>query len=123
VNYIQDPVNNPHRPASGTELCPAAEVAPGVIKRFRWGPADKGFRAFLIQSHGEVRGYIDWCPHWGIPLQDERDEIFQEQGLVVCAWHWARYSPQDGKGVDGPTYEGLRGWAVMVGEDGLVRTA
>lgn len=122
MNPIHDPDGNPHRPPAGTELCRLADLPAGAIRRFRWGPYDGGFRAFLIQADSGVKGYLDWCPHQGIPLQDERDDIFIDQGLIACAWHWARFCPKDGKGVDGQAFEGLHAWAVEVGAGGVIRT-
>ena len=123
MDHVYDPDTNPARPPAGTALCNAAEVPPGKIKRFLFSANGREFRGLLIQARGAVRGYIDWCPHVGIALQDDRDDIFITEGLITCAWHWARFSAVDGKAVDGPGFEGLHRWPVEVGADGIVRTA
>jgi nitrite reductase/ring-hydroxylating ferredoxin subunit len=117
------PDGNPNRPPPGTELCRLDEMASGAIRRFRWGPYESGFRALIINTPAGIKGYVDWCPHQGLPLQDERDDIFIDEGLIVCAWHWARFRPEDGKGCDGYTFEGLHPWPVEVGADGIIRTS
>lgn len=123
MDYIHDPDANPGRPPAGTQLCRIEDVPPGKIKRFLFKADDREFRGLLIQAGGAVKGYVDWCPHWGVALQDDRDDIFIQEGLIACAWHWARFSPVDGKSIDGPGFEGLHRWPVEVGSDGAIRTA
>lgn len=123
MDPIADPDANPARPAAGTPLCPADALPPGKIRRFLFKADGREFRGLVIQARGEVRGYIDWCPHQGIALQDDRDDIFIQEGLIVCAWHWARFSAVDGKAADGPGFEGLHLWPVRVDADGVIRTA
>lgn len=123
LDPIRDPDANPGRPGAGTALCRVEDVPPGKVKRFLFQANDRAFRGLLIQVQGEVRGYVDWCPHLGVALQDDRDEIFVQEGLITCAWHLAHFSPVDGKSVDGPGFEGLHPWPVEVGADGVIRTA
>jgi nitrite reductase/ring-hydroxylating ferredoxin subunit len=77
----------------------------------------------VVHSPAGLRGYVNWCAHVGVHLQDDRDEIIREDGLIVCAWHWARYDPSTGAGVDGPCVGSLPPWPIAMGEDGVVRTA
>lgn len=120
---LQDPARHPDRPPPGVVLCPAADLAPDAIRRFQFGRGRDPFRAFVVMTEAGVRGYADWCPHQHLQLQDDRDEIMRQEGLIVCQWHLARFSPLDGKAVDGPCLgQGLPPWPVTVGADGLVRT-
>ena len=121
--YSGDSLRNPARPGPGVALCPAAEIGPGAVRRFVFHLGGDRFRALLVRSDAGLRGYVDWCAHLGIPLQDDRDEILRQDGLLVCAWHMARYDPATGAGVDGPCVGGLPLWPIEVGEDGVVRTA
>jgi nitrite reductase/ring-hydroxylating ferredoxin subunit len=121
--WDQDPVRSPARPKPGAPLCAAADLPPGAVKRFVYRDGEHSFRALLVHSQWGIRGYVDWCSHQGIPLQDDRDDIIVQEGLLVCAWHFARYSAETGLGVDGPCVGGLPVWEILVGEDGVVRTA
>lgn len=118
-----NPFRNPHRPAAGARLCAAAEVAEGEIRRFVYGASEPRFRAFLIRTHAGLHGFMDWCGHLGLPLQDDRDPIMRSDGLIMCAWHMARFNPDTGAPVDGPCVGGLPSWPIEIDEYGVVWTA
>ena len=44
------------------------------------------FHGFLVRKDGEVRGYIDRCPHAGYPLAVELDRYLTDDGdLILCS--------------------------------------
>jgi nitrite reductase/ring-hydroxylating ferredoxin subunit len=110
------------QPGAGVALCPADAVAIGQARRFRYVVGPAVFRGLLVRTQTGLRGFVDWCAHQDLPLQDDRDDIIRQDGLLVCAWHWARYDPEDGRGVDGPCVGRLLPWPVEIGADGMVRT-
>ncbi|MDZ7805414.1 Rieske (2Fe-2S) protein [Thiohalophilus sp.] len=58
---------------------------------------------FVIKFQGRLRGYINSCPHTGVPLNWLPDQFFDYNGeLIQCALHGALFRPQDGYCVWGP---------------------
>lgn len=58
---------------------------------------------FVFKIDGEIRGYIDRCPHRGTPLAWRPDDYFDTSGeFVICATHGALFRPADGYCVAGP---------------------
>ena len=82
------------------------------------------FHGFLIRKDGEVRGYVDRCPHAGYPLAVELDRYLTDDGeLILCAWHGGVFKPLTGECVGGPPAGGrLTSWPVVV-DGAVVRTA
>ncbi len=113
---------NPARPAPGTRLCAVDEVADPGAKGFRFREGDYLFMGFVVRSEGQVRGYVDRCPHAGTPLALVGDRFLTREGdLILCSTHGALFRPQDGACVAGPC-EGLRlvPWPVAVVEGAVV---
>lgn len=58
---------------------------------------------FVVKSGGELRGYVNSCPHTGVPLNWLPDQFFDYNGeFLQCALHGALFRPQDGYCVRGP---------------------
>lgn len=85
---------------------------------------DAYFHGFLVRTGDEVRGYVDRCPHAGLPLAQKLDGyLTPDKQHIVCSWHGAMFRPEDGLCVGGPCSGGrLTPWPVKV-ERGIVRTA
>ncbi|AYO75674.1 MULTISPECIES: Rieske (2Fe-2S) protein [Sphingobium] len=90
----------PHAPAIGTELCPAVEIEEGRAREFHFGRGRNMFRMFVIRHEGVLRGYLNLCPHFSLPLNHELDQ-FMVDGVIVCVQHFARFRPDDGTCIDG----------------------
>lgn len=115
---------NPARPPSGVDLCALDELADRTARGFRFREGDKLFAGFVIRFAGEVRGYVDSCPHAGWPLASLDDRYFARTGEhLLCAGHGALFRPLDGVCVAGPC-AGLKlaPWPVEL-RDGRVFTA
>ncbi|QHL89858.1 Rieske 2Fe-2S domain-containing protein [Sphingomonas changnyeongensis] len=82
------------------------------------------FHGFLVRRGGAVSGFVDRCPHMGLPLAQQLDQYLTPAGdLVACSWHGALFRPDDGACVAGPCAgQGLTPWLVTVA-DGIIRTA
>lgn len=82
------------------------------------------FHGFVVRQGREVRGYVDRCPHAGLPLAQHLDQYLTPDGaMIVCAWHGALFEPAEGRCVGGPCANArLTPWPVEV-RDGMVRTA
>ncbi|TCK17191.1 nitrite reductase/ring-hydroxylating ferredoxin subunit [Thiogranum longum] len=58
---------------------------------------------FLVRKSGEVRGYLNQCPHTGGPLDWVPDQFLDlDRRLIQCATHDALFRIDDGVCVAGP---------------------
>jgi nitrite reductase/ring-hydroxylating ferredoxin subunit len=114
---------NPARPAASVVLCALADLAEPGARGFTFRSGDYVFSGFLVRSGGEVRGYIDRCPHAGFPLALFGDRYLTREGdLIICASHGALFRPDDGVCVGGPCAgQRLTPWPVRL-EAGQVVT-
>ena len=85
-------------------ICDAAaleECGKGVrFPLLALGGEEKGF---AVRAQGEVRGYVNRCPHLGTELDWQPGEFFEMAGLyLVCSTHGALFEPKTGHCVAGP---------------------
>lgn len=82
------------------------------------------FHGFVVRNGDAVFGYVDRCPHAGLPLAQQLDDYLTPDGRhILCSWHGALFDPADGRCVGGPCVdEHLTPWPVAVVE-GTLRTA
>ncbi len=115
---------NPARPAPGTRLCDLSEVADPGARGFYFREGEYLFLGFITRVAGEVRGWVDRCPHAGMPLAVAPNRyLTRERDLILCASHGALFRPADGACVGGPCAgKALTPWPVTV-RDGEVVTA
>lgn len=62
------------------------------------------------RAHG-IRAVTDRCPHRDFPLSAGE---LDEQDLLECAWHGARFDCRTGAEITGPGCGDVRTWAVRV---------
>jgi nitrite reductase/ring-hydroxylating ferredoxin subunit len=69
----------------------------------RYGSGDAAIRLLLYRRGKEVRGYINSCPHFALPLNGNSEFFFLMEGArVMCAWHCAVFRLEDGYCEEGP---------------------
>lgn len=115
------------RPPPGVRLCALEELTDPGARGFVFEPGEGGwnpFRGLVVRDGGEVRGFVDSCPHTGAPLSDDPQRYLTRKGdFLVCWNHGALFRPGDGVCVAGPCVKrALRPWAVRV-RSGEVLTA
>ena len=105
-------------------LCALADIADGTARGFVLEMRAGRFHGFVVRQGEEVHGYVDRCPHHGLPLAQKLDEYLSPSGdLIACGWHGALFRIADGNCVGGPCQgQRLKGWPVTVA-DGEIRTA
>jgi nitrite reductase/ring-hydroxylating ferredoxin subunit len=111
---------NPAQPAAGARLCALADIADPGSKGFLFRFGDYLFLGFVVRLGNEVLGYIDRCPHTGLPLAPVPDRyLTRESDLILCGSHGALFRIGDGMCVAGPCLgRPLWRWPVRVeGED------
>jgi nitrite reductase/ring-hydroxylating ferredoxin subunit len=82
------------------------------------------FHGFVVRRGATVHGYVDRCPHAGLPLARALDDYLTPAGdLIACGWHSALFDVETGACKGGPCTGGaLTPWPVEV-SDGLIVTA
>lgn len=109
---------------AGVPLCRLESLADPGARNFVLQIGEAFFHGFLVRRGESVAGYVDRCPHAGLPLAQELDRYLTRDGdFILCSWHGALFRPNDGLCVGGPCAgRSLEPWPVAV-EDGTVRTA
>jgi nitrite reductase/ring-hydroxylating ferredoxin subunit len=112
------------RPAPGHPLCRLDEIADPGARGFVFGEGEARFAGFVVRQGEAVLGYVDSCPHIGVPLaMSETDYLTPRGDYVMCSNHGALFRLEDGLCVGGPcSGRKLRPWAVAI-EGGAVVTA
>ena len=113
-----------HVTPSGVTLCALDDLAEPGARGFVLQIGEAYFHGFVVRRKGAVRGYVDRCPHAGLPLPQALDVYLTlDQSLIQCSWHGALFRIDDGVCVGGPCGGArLTPWAVQV-VDGRVETA
>lgn len=109
---------------AGVKLGPLDQIADPGARNYVLRIGDKHFHGFVVRRGGEAFGYVDRCPHAGLPLAQELDRYLTEDGgLISCSWHGALFEIATGACVGGPCVGArLSSWPVRV-EDGRIMTA
>lgn len=109
---------------AGITLGPIELVTEGGARNFVLEMRAGRFHGFVVRSGEAVTGYVDRCPHMGVPLAQELDRYLTGDGsLIQCSWHGALFRIDDGRCVGGPCAgAALTPWPVTV-RDGSIVTA
>ena len=101
---------------AGIALGPLAAIADGAARNYVIELRAGRFHGFVVRRGSEVAGYVDRCPHMGVPLAQRLDDYLTPAGdLIACAWHGALFRIADGACVAGPCVGArLSPWPVMV---------
>ncbi len=74
-----------------------------------------GAKIVLVRHAGAVRAFQDDCPHAGGPLH----EGAVCNGRIICPWHKAEFTTEDGSLVEPPALAGLRRYTVKIDGDDI----
>lgn len=104
-------------------LCALSDLADGAARGFVLEMRAGRFHGFVVRRGEAVQGYVDRCPHMGLPLVQRLDDYLTADGtLIQCAWHGALFEAETGRCIGGPCAgQSLTPWPVVVTE-GEVRT-
>lgn len=82
------------------------------------------FHGFAVRQGDGVHGYVDRCPHAGVPMARLLDDyLTPDGGLIACSWHSALFEIDTGLCVGGPCVGArLTPWPLAV-RDGTIVTA
>ncbi|HEY5070914.1 MAG TPA: Rieske (2Fe-2S) protein [Caulobacteraceae bacterium] len=112
---------DPAAPAPGVRLCALTDLPDPGAKGFVFRSGERLFTAFVVRRGRSAFGYLDRCPHAGMPLAPFGDRyLTREADLIFCASHGALFRLEDGHCVGGPCAgRALTPWPVAV-RDGEV---
>lgn len=105
-------------------LCALEAIADPGAKGFVFREGDRLFMGFVVRRGERAFGYIDRCPHAGLPLATFGDRYLTREGdLILCSSHGALFRPETGLCIGGPCAgRSLWPWPVEV-KDGAVVVA
>ena len=84
-------------------LCLLDELEDPGTRAFTVPVAGGVLELFVVHKDRRVHGYLNRCPHKGVPLNWQPDEFLDPAGeTIVCATHGARFRPSDGACLGGP---------------------
>lgn len=108
----------------GVRLCDLHDLIDGGARNFVLQMRSGRFHGFVVRRGDGVRGFLDRCPHAGLPLAQTLDDYLSPDGrFVACSWHGALFDPDTGACVGGPCVgAALSPWPLIV-EGGRVVTA
>ena len=87
----------------GVTLGPLDAVADGAARNFVLQMRAGRFHGFVVRRGERVVGYVDRCPHMGLPLAQALDAyLTPDRRLIACSWHSALFAVHDGVCVGGP---------------------
>ena len=88
---------------SGVKLGPLDQIADPGARNYVLQIGDKRFHGFVVRRGEAAFGYVDRCPHAGLPLAQELDRYLTPDGeLIMCSWHGAVFTVEEGACVGGP---------------------
>jgi nitrite reductase/ring-hydroxylating ferredoxin subunit len=105
-------------------VCRLSELTDPGARGFTIGRGDWPLRGFVVRASGQVRGYVNHCPHAGHPLDLVPHRFLTRDGaLILCSSHGALFDKLTGYCIAGPCAgEHLRPIALKL-EAGIVMLA
>lgn len=84
-------------------LCQTSELEEYQTREFTVEIAEDSLNFFLLKQDGDIRAYLNFCPHLGIPLNWQPDEFMSMEGThIQCSTHGALFQLEDGYCFSGP---------------------
>jgi nitrite reductase/ring-hydroxylating ferredoxin subunit len=84
-------------------ICRFDEVTDPGARGFIIGTGDWPLRGFIVRVREEVRGYVNYCPHAGHPLDLMPHRFLTHDGaLILCSSHGALFDKLTGYCIAGP---------------------
>lgn len=116
--------DRPTTTPAGVRLIALADIADGAARGFVLQLRAGRFHGFVVRRGETVCGYVDACPHMGLPLAKALDDyLTPDASRIACGWHGAVFAVEDGRCLGGPCVgTSLTPWPVAV-VDGAVTTA
>ncbi len=110
---------------AGVRLCPIAQITDGKARNFVLQMRAGRFHGFAVRDGDHVAGYVDQCPHAGLPLAQQLDDYLTPDGSHIrCSWHGALFRRDDGVCVGGPCVgQRIAPWPLAIADGWIVTAA
>jgi nitrite reductase/ring-hydroxylating ferredoxin subunit len=90
-------------PSAGEILCTVEEIPDGRCKEIVYGERPYALSLLVHRSGAEVKGYVNRCPHFSLPLNVSPGQFVMLEGArVMCALHGAVFRLDNGYCEAGP---------------------
>jgi len=101
---------------AGVTLCRLEDLPDPGARNFVLQIGERRFHGFVVRRGQIVHGYVDRCPHMGLPLAQQLDRyLTPDSSLIACSWHGALFRLDDGDCLGGPCAgAALTPWPVSV---------
>ncbi|MDB5696011.1 MAG: Rieske (2Fe-2S) protein [Sphingomonas bacterium] len=111
-----------HATPAGVVLGAVDAIADGKARNYVLQLRAGRFHGFVVRRGEQVHGYVDRCPHAGVPMAQVLDDYLTPSGdLIACSWHGALFQIEDGLCVGGPCIgQHLTPWPVTVSNGQIV---
>jgi nitrite reductase/ring-hydroxylating ferredoxin subunit len=84
-------------PTSGFEICALEGIPDGRGRVFQLPTEQNNLCLLVLRSGDHCFGYINRCPHFGVPLAAcDSHLLYEPNRWVKCNVHYARFRWQDG---------------------------
>lgn len=85
-------------PQVGTPVCPTDAIPEGNTHCLDLD----GFPLLLVRVRGELRAFVNACPHQYLPLNHKGERMLSaDKTILRCTNHSAGFSARTGEGVEG----------------------
>ena len=108
----------------GTPLGRVADIRLGGAKEYRFGRGRSAFSMFVVRlADGEVRAYLNLCPHFSLPLNHAPDQFIRNVH-ILCMQHFALFKADTGACFSGACEgQSLTAIPVEVSAEGMLAIA
>lgn len=107
---------------AGVTIGPLTDIPDGTARNYVLQLRAGRFHGFVVRQGEAVSGYVDRCPHMGLPLAQTLDAYLTPDGsAITCSWHAALFAIADGTCLGGPCPgQSLTPWPVTVAGGAIV---
>ena len=107
---------------AGVRLGPLDLIPDNTARNFVLQLRAGRFHGFVVRKGEQVHGFVDRCPHAGVPLAQRLDDYLSPSAeLIACSWHGALFRIDDGLCVGGPCIgQRLSPWPVTATDGDIV---
>ena len=98
------------------DVCAVDELPPGSVKIIRAGELSVG----VYNLNGEFYALEDRCSHDDGPLAEGEVELDEDDAVVICPRHGARFDIRSGRALTLPAYLPVETFPVVV-DDGTIK--
>ena len=100
---------------------PIEQIADGKARNFVLQMRAGRFHGFAVRDGDHVSGFVDQCPHAGLPLAQQLDDYLTPDGSHIrCSWHGAIFRRDDGVCVGGSCVgQRIAPWPLAIAEGDL----